>query len=50
MLIFFVLFCFVGPLIYHTDQLDTNLTLANLPPVGRHLLGTDTRASTSSAG
>jgi peptide/nickel transport system permease protein len=41
MLIFFVLFSFVGPLIYHTDQLDTNLTLANLPPSGAHLLGTD---------
>ena len=33
-LIFFVLFCFVGPLIYHTNQLDTNLTQANLPPSG----------------
>ena len=41
-LIFFVLFCFVGPLIYHTNQLDTNLTLANLPPSAAHLLGTDT--------
>jgi ABC-type dipeptide/oligopeptide/nickel transport system permease subunit len=42
MLIFFVLFSFVGPLIYHTDQLDTNLTLANLPPSAGHLFGTDT--------
>ena len=41
-LIFFVLFCFVGPLIYHTDQIDTSLTLANLPPSSAHLLGTDT--------
>ncbi len=41
-LIFFVLFCFVGPLIYHTDQYDTSLTLANLPPSSAHLLGTDT--------
>jgi len=41
-LIFFVLFSFVGPLIYHTDQLDTNLTLANLPPSAGHLFGTDT--------
>jgi ABC-type dipeptide/oligopeptide/nickel transport system permease subunit len=41
-LIFFVLFSFVGPLIYHTNQLDTNLTSANLPPSGAHLLGTDT--------
>ena len=41
MLIFFVLFCFVGPLIYHTNQLDTNLALANQPPSSAHLLGTD---------
>ncbi len=42
MLIFFVLFSFVGPLIYHTDQLDTNLIIANQPPSAAHLLGTDT--------
>jgi len=42
MLIFFVLFSFVGPLIYRTDQIDTSLTLANLPPSAAHLLGTDT--------
>jgi len=41
MLIFFVLFSFVGPLIYHTNQLDTSLTLADQPPSGAHLLGTD---------
>src|SRR6202050_5527182 len=40
-LIFFVLFCFVGPYIYHTDQVDTNDLLANLAPSGSHLLGTD---------
>jgi ABC-type dipeptide/oligopeptide/nickel transport system permease subunit len=40
-LIFFVLFCFVGPYIYHTDQIDTNDLLANLAPSGNHLLGTD---------
>ena len=42
-LIFFVLFSFVGPLIYKTNQLDTNLTLSNLPPSGAHLLGTDSQ-------
>jgi len=41
-LIFFVLFCFVGPFIYHTDQLDTNLIIANQSPSAAHLLGTDT--------
>ncbi len=40
-IIFFVLFCFVGPLIYHTDQLTTNLIDANQPPSASHLLGTD---------
>jgi ABC-type dipeptide/oligopeptide/nickel transport system permease subunit len=40
-LIFFVLFSFVGPLIYKTNQLDTSLTLSNLPPSGPHLFGTD---------
>ena len=42
MLLFFVLFCFVGPLIYHTNQLSTNLIDANQPPSAAHLLGTDT--------
>jgi ABC-type dipeptide/oligopeptide/nickel transport system permease subunit len=40
-LVFFVLFSFVGPLIYHTNQLSTNLIDANQPPSGSHLLGTD---------
>src|SRR6266568_3973358 len=39
--VFFVLFCFVGPLIYRTNQLSTNLIDANQPPSGSHLLGTD---------
>jgi ABC-type dipeptide/oligopeptide/nickel transport system permease subunit len=41
-LLFFVLFCFVGPYIYHTNQLNTNDINANLPPSGSDLLGTDT--------
>ncbi|QDP97938.1 ABC transporter permease [Microlunatus elymi] len=36
-----VLFCFVGPLFYHTDQVHTNLMNANLPPGNGHPLGTD---------
>src|SRR5580700_1617897 len=40
-LIFFVLFSFLGPLIYHTDQIDTNPIIANQAPTGAHLLGTD---------
>ncbi len=36
-----VLFCFVGPLIYRTDQLHTNLTDVLCQPSGAHLLGCD---------
>ncbi|MGH3829981.1 MAG: ABC transporter permease, partial [Pseudonocardiaceae bacterium] len=36
-----VAFCFLGPLLYHTDQVYTNLTAANLPPSAAHPLGTD---------
>lgn len=37
----FVLFCFVGPIFYHTNQIATDVALANQPPSARHLLGTD---------
>jgi peptide/nickel transport system permease protein len=37
----FVLFCFVGPHLYHTDQVTSNLANANEPPGGGHPLGTD---------
>jgi len=39
--VFAVLFCFVGPLIYHTNQLATNLPAALQAPSASHLLGTD---------
>jgi peptide/nickel transport system permease protein len=39
--VFFILFCFVGPLVYHTDQTRTNLHAINLAPGSGHLLGTD---------
>jgi len=35
------LFSFVGPVIYHTDQLNPNLAEVNLAPGGGHPLGTD---------
>jgi peptide/nickel transport system permease protein len=38
-LIFIILFCFVGPMIYKTNQVNTNLDLALCPPSGAHLLG-----------
>jgi peptide/nickel transport system permease protein len=40
-IVLIVLFSFVGPLIYRTNQIDTNLLQANLPPSSAHPLGTD---------
>jgi peptide/nickel transport system permease protein len=37
--IFIVLFCFLGPVFYHTDQTNTNLINTMCPPSGTHLLG-----------
>ncbi len=37
----FFLFCFVGPFLYSTDQIHTDLTQVNLRPSGAHWLGTD---------
>ena len=37
--VFILLFCFVGPLIYHTNQVNTNLDDTLCPPSGAHLLG-----------
>jgi len=34
-------FCFLGPTLYHTDQVHPVLTRVNLPPSGRFPLGTD---------
>jgi peptide/nickel transport system permease protein len=39
--ILLVLFCFAGPLVYHTDQVDVNLAQASLRPGSGHPLGTD---------
>jgi peptide/nickel transport system permease protein len=38
---FMILFCFIGPLIYHTNQLTVDFAHEELPPSGAHLLGTD---------
>jgi ABC-type dipeptide/oligopeptide/nickel transport system permease subunit len=40
-LVFFVLFSFVGPFFYHANVLSTNLSAANSPPGAGHPLGTD---------
>jgi peptide/nickel transport system permease protein len=39
--VFMVLFCFVGPLIYKTDQVHINLNDVLCPPSASHLLGCD---------
>lgn len=39
--IFALLFCFAGPIFYHTSQIQTDLPVANQGPSLRHLLGTD---------
>jgi peptide/nickel transport system permease protein len=39
--IFILLFCFVGPLFYKTNQINTNLLLYMCHPSGSHLLGCD---------
>jgi peptide/nickel transport system permease protein len=39
-LILVVGFCFIGPLLYHTNQTATNLVLENRPPSTAHILGT----------
>jgi len=39
LVLFMILFSFVGPLIYHTNQVNTNLTDYLCKPSGAHLLG-----------
>ncbi|HTX00620.1 MAG TPA: ABC transporter permease [Acidimicrobiales bacterium] len=41
-ILFFLLFCFVGPHLYHTDQTTVNVLDALSPPSRAHPLGTDT--------
>jgi peptide/nickel transport system permease protein len=40
-IVFMLLFSFIGPLIYHTDQIHTHLSQVDLPPGARHPLGTN---------
>src|ERR1700678_3411945 len=40
-LVFFVIFCFLGPFFYHGDTLSANLINAHDPPGAGHPLGTD---------
>ena len=40
-LLFFVVFCFIGPLLYHTNQATPDLNAAFAPPSVGDLLGAD---------
>lgn len=40
-ILFFVVFCFLGPLVYHTNQTQFDPLSTDLPPGGGHPLGTD---------
>jgi peptide/nickel transport system permease protein len=40
-IVFMFLFCFVGPLLYHTDQINTNIANLTAAPSAAHRLGTD---------
>ena len=40
-LVAMVLFCYIGPFLYHTDQVHTNLAIENQAPGTGHPLGTD---------
>ncbi len=41
LVIFFLAFCFLGPFVYHTNQIQTNVVDAYLSPGQGHPLGTD---------
>ena len=40
MVVLILAFCYLGPLVYHTEQVRTNLAVANRPPGSGHPLGT----------
>jgi peptide/nickel transport system permease protein len=40
-IVLLLLFCYIGPLIYSTDQINPNLAITNAGPNSGHLLGTD---------
>jgi peptide/nickel transport system permease protein len=41
MFIVIVLFSFLGPVFYHTNQVTTNIAIADQAPSAQHILGTD---------
>jgi peptide/nickel transport system permease protein len=40
-IVFMAMFSFIGPLLYHTDQVHTNINQVTRPPSSAHPLGTD---------
>ena len=42
LIVFFVLFCFIGPFFYHGNTSVADVVNSNAPPVQGHPLGTDT--------
>ena len=40
-IVFFLLFCFLGPVFYHSNQTVTNPLLSDQAPSAAHILGTD---------
>jgi ABC-type dipeptide/oligopeptide/nickel transport system permease subunit len=40
-LVFFLLFCFLGPVVHPTNQTSTNPLITDMAPGGGHILGTD---------
>ena len=40
-IVLIALFCFAGPLVYHTNQISSNLSISNNPPGHGRPLGTD---------
>jgi peptide/nickel transport system permease protein len=41
LIVLLLLFSFIGPLLYHTNQSTVNLLTTSKPPSGAHVLGTD---------
>ncbi|HEV3188392.1 MAG TPA: ABC transporter permease [Acidimicrobiales bacterium] len=41
LIVLIVLFCFVGPIFYHSNQISSDLSIANTAPGHGHPLGTD---------
>ncbi len=41
LIVLLVVFCFLGPIVYSTDQVHANVAMTNVAPSGAHPLGTD---------